>query len=114
MRELATGLVVIGLLLVCSPAFCEEVKTLEEWGVPPTSEWQYAYTNYWDDNYDGYEETVCMHYLVPEIDGIISTFRVFDESDLFRVTVGDNKAGTMFIYEDYDHDGLWTRRGLKE
>lgn len=107
MKVLAMGLVVIGLLLVYSQALGEEEKTLEEWGVPPISQWEFAWANYWDDDHDGYEETFCEHYLVSKV--VIATFRRLDEIGWFRISVLDNKAGTIFIYEDLDHDGLWTR-----
>jgi len=112
MRRLTMGLVVVGLVLVCSQAFGKEEKTLEEWGFPPTSQWVFHDSSYVSDDGDGLKGTVCETYLVPPSllvpYGIFAAYKYPDEAKWCKICVPT--TGAFVVFEDYDHDGLWAQR----
>lgn len=116
MRVLTTGLVVIGLVLVCSQAIGAEEKTLAEWGFPPISQWRFDFSSYWDMDGDGYEETLREIYTVsPVASGTLWGMYIYvyidrDDGQWYEVSYFKAGLSHVFYFEDLDHDGLWTRK----
>jgi len=101
MKRLTIGLVVIGLLLVCSQSFgIVEIPLTTGWALPPTSEWQLQSSGYIDDG-DFTEVYICS-------DMRIFTYTAPGKSEWYciRIDMGES----IFVYEDDDYDGLWTLR----
>lgn len=106
------------MVLVCSQAVGAEEKTLTEWGFPPISEWEFRTSQYEDLDKDGYEEWVHELYIIYELSGNVYVHVYKDRAEslwsfIYIETWGMLSGSQLVIYEDYDHNGLWTKRHMK-